>query len=233
MWLQSPSSERWLEKRTTYCRSLATMSMVGYILGLGDRHPANIMMDRHSGQIVHIDFGDCFEVTMDREKCPERVPFRLTRMIVNSMEISGVEGMFRSTCDMVMSVLRQHRDSLMAVLEAFVYDPLINWRLLDNDAPKVQIAGLGIDQESVFSLKPTSFTKRTMIEYRKVETRQQEGSFNDRAIKVTNRVNKKLTGRDFIEGETLNVHDQVDFLIKQATDEENLCQGYIGWSPFW
>jgi len=44
---------------------------------------------------------------------------------------------------------------------------------------------------------------------------------------------KKLTGRDFIEGETLNVHDQVDFLIKQATDEENLCQGYIGWSPFW
>jgi hypothetical protein len=38
------------------------MSMVGYILGLGDRHPSNLMLDRHTGKITHIDFGDCFEV---------------------------------------------------------------------------------------------------------------------------------------------------------------------------
>ena len=31
-----------------------------------------------------------------------------------------------------MRVLRENKDSLMAVLEAFVYDPLINWRLLTN-----------------------------------------------------------------------------------------------------
>lgn len=29
-----------------------------------------------------------------------------------------------------MSVLRANKESLMAVLEAFVYDPLINWRLM-------------------------------------------------------------------------------------------------------
>jgi FKBP12-rapamycin complex-associated protein len=28
-----------------------------------------------------------------------------------------------------MKVLRENKDSLMAVLEAFVYDPLISWRL--------------------------------------------------------------------------------------------------------
>ncbi len=38
------------------------MSMVGYILGLGDRHPSNIMIKKKSGKVVHIDFGDCFEV---------------------------------------------------------------------------------------------------------------------------------------------------------------------------
>ena len=38
------------------------MSMVGYILGLGDRHPSNVMLNRVTGQILHIDFGDCFEV---------------------------------------------------------------------------------------------------------------------------------------------------------------------------
>jgi hypothetical protein len=40
------------------------MSMAGYILGLGDRHPSNIMIERTSGRVVHIDFGDCFEVVL-------------------------------------------------------------------------------------------------------------------------------------------------------------------------
>lgn len=62
LWLKSPSSEVWFDRRTNYTRSLAVMSMVGYILGLGDRHPSNLMLDRLSGKILHIDFGDCFEV---------------------------------------------------------------------------------------------------------------------------------------------------------------------------
>ena len=69
--------------RANYTRSLAVMSMVGYVLGLGDRHPSNLMLDRKSGKVLHIDFGDCFEVAMQREKFPERVPFRLTRMLVS------------------------------------------------------------------------------------------------------------------------------------------------------
>jgi FKBP12-rapamycin complex-associated protein len=39
------------------------MSIVGYILGLGDRHPSNLMLHRYSGKLVHVDFGDCFEVS--------------------------------------------------------------------------------------------------------------------------------------------------------------------------
>lgn len=88
LWLRSKSSEAWLDRRTNYARSLAVMSMVGYILGLGDRHPSNLMLDRNSGKIVHIDFGDCFEVAMQRDKYPETVPFRLTRMLVNAMEVN-------------------------------------------------------------------------------------------------------------------------------------------------
>jgi len=67
LWLKSQNSEQWLDRRTNYTRSLAVMSMVGYILGLGDRHPCNLMLDRVSGKIIHIDFGDCFEVAMDRK----------------------------------------------------------------------------------------------------------------------------------------------------------------------
>ena len=118
LWLKSKSSESWLERRTRYTRSLGVMSMVGYILGLGDRHPSNLMLDRNTGQIVHIDYGDCFEVAMHREKYPERVPFRLTRMLTFAMEVSNIEGSFRITCEAVMRVIRENKESLMAVLEA-------------------------------------------------------------------------------------------------------------------
>ena len=46
---------------------------------------------------------------MRREKFPETIPFRLTRMVVNAMEVSAIEGTFRSTCERVMAVLRQHQ----------------------------------------------------------------------------------------------------------------------------
>lgn len=118
LWLKSRSSEAWLERRTNYTRSLGVMSMVGYILGLGDRHPSNLLLDRTTGKVVHIDFGDCFEVAMHREKYPERVPFRLTRMLTFAMEVSNIEGSYRITCEAVMRVIRENKDSLMAVLEA-------------------------------------------------------------------------------------------------------------------
>ncbi|KAA0190838.1 Serine/threonine-protein kinase mTOR [Fasciolopsis buskii] len=132
LWLKSHSSEAWFERRTNFVRSMATMSMVGYILGLGDRHPSNIMLSRETGKVVHIDFGDCFEVAMMREKFPEKVPFRLTRMIIAAMEVTGIDGVYRQTCEMVLSLVRTHRESLLAVLEAFIYDPLLQWVLLEN-----------------------------------------------------------------------------------------------------
>ena len=46
------------------------------------------MLDRLTGRVLHIDFGDCFEVAMIREKFPEKIPFRLTRMLTNAMEVS-------------------------------------------------------------------------------------------------------------------------------------------------
>jgi len=131
MWLQSPNSEVWLDRRLTFTQTLAANSMVGYILGLGDRHPCNLMIDKVAGTVIHIDYGDCFEVAMDRESFPEKVPFRLTRMLVNAMEASGIEGTFKTTCVEVLSVIRANAQSIEAMLQAFLHDPLINWRLLD------------------------------------------------------------------------------------------------------
>ena len=130
IWIKSKNCETWLNRRTNYSRSLAVMSIVGYILGLGDRHPSNLMMSRKTGKIIHIDFGDCFEVAMKRDKFPEKVPFRLTRMLVKALEVSGIEGTFRIISEKVMELLRNNNDSLLAILGSFLYDPLISFRLM-------------------------------------------------------------------------------------------------------
>lgn len=51
--------------------------------------------------------------------------------------MTGIDGNYKMTCESVMEVLREHKDSLMAVLEAFVYDPLLNWRLMDSKYPSI------------------------------------------------------------------------------------------------
>jgi phosphatidylinositol kinase/protein kinase (PI-3 family) len=108
LWLKSKTSDVWVERRANFTKSMAVMSMAGYILGLGDRHPSNLMLDRISGRVVHIDFGDCFEITSQRAKFPEIIPFRLTRMLTTCMGPAGIQGSYRLTCERVSFVASTH-----------------------------------------------------------------------------------------------------------------------------
>lgn len=102
------------------------MSMVGFIVGLGDRHGENILFDELTGECLHVDLNCLFEKGADFE-IPERVPFRLTHNMVEAFGICGVEGSFRKCCEFTMRVLRENKDLLMSVLETFIYDPLCEW----------------------------------------------------------------------------------------------------------
>ncbi|MCJ1320534.1 phosphatidylinositol kinase- protein kinase tor1 [Xylographa vitiligo] len=245
LWLKSKSSESWLERRTNYTRSLAVMSMVGYILGLGDRHPSNLMLDRITGKIIHIDFGDCFEVAMHREKYPERVPFRLTRMLTFAMEVSNIDGSYKLSCEAVMRVIRDNKESLMAVLEAFIHDPLLNWRLGNRESPPEPSFTSERRQSLMGDLETTQTNVRTgggsyrarnrtsALEANSGAQDENRDIQNAQAVKVLARVKEKLTGRDFKPDQELDVEEQVAKLIGQATSVENLCQHYIGWCSFW
>lgn len=46
--------------RSEFTRTTAVMSIVGYILGLGDRHGENILLDSTNGGVVHVDFNCLF-----------------------------------------------------------------------------------------------------------------------------------------------------------------------------
>ncbi|XP_011699804.1 PREDICTED: serine/threonine-protein kinase ATR isoform X2 [Wasmannia auropunctata] len=121
-----PDSYGWYEARTAYIRTTAVMSMVGYILGLGDRHGENILFDSTCGDCVHVDF-NCLFNRGEFFDWPERVPFRLTHNMVDAMGPLKIEGPFRRACQITMRVLRQESSTLLSVLTPFVYDPLVSW----------------------------------------------------------------------------------------------------------
>jgi hypothetical protein len=56
-----PHPATWYAKRLAYIRSVAVSSFVGYVMGIGDRHPQNILFDQASAELIHIDFGVAFD----------------------------------------------------------------------------------------------------------------------------------------------------------------------------
>lgn len=127
-WFVEKFSEphRWLRARDKYTKSLAVMSIVGYILGLGDRHLENLLL-LDDGGVMHVDFDCLFEKALSLG-CPEVVPFRLTHNLVDAMGITGYEGHFRRSCETTLALLREHEYTVMTALESFVHDPLNEWK---------------------------------------------------------------------------------------------------------
>lgn len=64
--------QAWYAAKTGYARSVAVSSIVGHVLGIGDRHGSNILVHEKSGEVVHIDFGIVFE--QGKVKCHRFFP---------------------------------------------------------------------------------------------------------------------------------------------------------------
>ena len=60
-WQKHKVPSLWFDMRLNYSRSVATTSIIGHVVGLGDRHVSNILMDEARGELVHIDLGIAFD----------------------------------------------------------------------------------------------------------------------------------------------------------------------------
>lgn len=56
------SSEAYFVLRQNFTKSNALMCIYIYLLGIGDRHLSNTMIDKKNGAVVGIDFGYAFGV---------------------------------------------------------------------------------------------------------------------------------------------------------------------------
>ncbi|CAH9111684.1 unnamed protein product [Cuscuta epithymum] len=201
----------WFEKRLSYTRSVAASSMVGYIVGLGDRHLMNILIHQTTAEVVHIDLGVAFEQGL-MLKTPERVPFRLTRDIIDGMGITGVEGVFRRCCEETLSVMRTNKEALLTIVEVFIHDPLYKWALSPLKALQRQ--------------KDINEDLETSLE----SSQEDECEGNKDAARALMRVKQKLDGYE--DGELRSVHGQVQQLIQDATDPDRLSHMFPGWGAW-
>ncbi|TKS86901.1 Serine/threonine-protein kinase atr [Collichthys lucidus] len=199
-----PDPTSWYSSRSAYCRSTAVMSMVGYILGLGDRHGENILFDSFTGECVHVDFnclfnkGETFDV-------PEVVPFRLTQNMVHAMGPMGTEGLFRQACEVTLRLMRDQREPLMSVLKTFLHDPLVEWSKQAKGLSKAQANETG------------------EIVNEKAKTH---------VCDIEQRLQGVIKSRNKVLGLPLSIEGHVHYLIQEATDDKLLCQMYLGWGPY-
>ena len=210
------SPARWHCAKMRYTRSVAINSMVGHILGIGDRHCSNILVHRETGEVVHIDFGIVFEQGKTL-KVPEIVPFRLTRNIVDGFGPLGTEGTFTKTAEQTLDILKENSDALLTILSALVADPLYRWTISRVQALKFQ----------------REMNEEDLDQIGKLLEDRADSDENEAAAHAIARVHEKLQGyEDGTAGEQQTTESQVQLLIEAARSQDNLSQMFPGWAPW-
>ena len=91
------------------------------------------------------------------------------------------------------------------MLKTFIYDPLVEW-----------------------SKPPRGRTNHQQIESGQVKNEMAQTHVNY----IEARLRGVLRNKSKSRGLPLSVEGQANHLIKEATDENNLCQMYIGWAAY-
>ena len=74
----SSTYEAYLYLKNRFIRNYAVVCISGYILGIGDRHLENFLINYSNGEVISIDFGYSFGAGIGLA-VPELMPFRLTK----------------------------------------------------------------------------------------------------------------------------------------------------------
>ena len=115
----------WYNAKKKYIISSAIWSMTQFLVGLGDRHPGNIMFNKKDGEVVHIDFGYVALKGLSLG-VPEIVEFRLTFNLKKNLGLFEENGLFNYICVKVLKTFKEYYKTLSARIEYYQFDPLFD-----------------------------------------------------------------------------------------------------------
>lgn len=123
----SASPEAFYMLRNNFGRSLAVICIAHWILGIGDRHLTNFLIDQNTGELIGIDFHMSFGAGIRLAPLPELTPFRLTAQFVNALSPLRTHGLLSECMAHVLRKLAMEEKTLVTTLDAFVREPSMNW----------------------------------------------------------------------------------------------------------
>lgn len=234
----SASPEAFLTLRSHFAKTHACLSVCQYILGIGDRHLSNFMVDMETGGMIGIDFGHAFGSATQFLPVPELMPFRLTRQLINLMLPLKESGTLQSIMVHTLRALTNNHELLMNTMDVFIKEPSLDWQVFARKQAKTQ----GINSED----KDAAWYPRQKIQ----NARKKLEGFNPAFVMrddlmLGHKSNPwykpmeavclgdeavNIRAREPESG--LSVESQVACLIDQAMDPNILGRTYTGWEPW-
>uniref|UniRef100_A0AAR2IVV3 DNA-dependent protein kinase catalytic subunit n=1 Tax=Pygocentrus nattereri TaxID=42514 RepID=A0AAR2IVV3_PYGNA len=237
----STTPEAFLSLRSHFASSHALLCVSHWVLGIGDRHLSNFMINTETGGMVGIDFGHAFGSATQFLPVPELMPFRLTRQFVTLMRPMAESGLIRSVMVHSLRAFRNDPDLLLNTMDVFVKEPSLDWK---NFAVKQLKKGgtwtENVDTQEInwYPLQKVNFARRKLEGANPSVITSEElclgfekaAAFN--AMQAVVRGSEEHNIRARLGEKDLSVEDQVDCLIDQATDPNLLGRVWIGWEPW-
>eukprot|EP00698_Gefionella_okellyi_P020660 TRINITY_DN6517_c0_g2_i1.p1 TRINITY_DN6517_c0_g2~~TRINITY_DN6517_c0_g2_i1.p1 ORF type:complete len:3836 (-),score=923.59 TRINITY_DN6517_c0_g2_i1:17-10561(-) len=230
------SPEAYIAVRSRFASSLATLSIAGYIVGLGDRHLENFLLDNSTGHVIGIDFGMAFGLATTLLPVVEIIPFRMTRQFTAFFDPLGPAVLKKYMCKS-LSALRNAREVLMTVMSVFANEPLVDWA-----APAVK-KGKGAtttqsttspaeEKLNIADLKLRGYSSAHVMTQELKTLLKQKLPMTPAHGHLERLVNSGSTNKSVGAGICATVEQQVDCMFEHATDVNILGRTWQGWMPW-
>ena len=252
----SESRQAWHTARMLYTRSCAVSSVVGHVLGIGDRHSQNILVHEKTGEVVHIDFGIVFEqgkvshileVYFVMMSChtlhSHSLNVSIFQIFLFQCLLTPETVPFRLTRDIVDGMGPSGTEGV------FSHAAELTMKVLRDNAPTLLtiLSAVVSDPLYKWSVSPLKARKREIeqnnsaVENTLIENNNSLRSDDDTLVETENdaanraiaKISEKLQGyEEGTRGEKQSVEGQVQLLINSAREHDNLCRLYEGWAPW-
>ncbi|CAM9754681.1 unnamed protein product [Ectocarpus sp. 6 AP-2014] len=249
----APSPEAFLTCRGGFARSLATLNACSYVLGIGDRHLDNFLLDTMTGTVVGIDFGAAFGIAHTELGVPELIPFRLTNQFQNLLQPLDSVGLLKGHMVSTLQALRAGREVLLATMDVFLNEPVMDWisEGVERRQAKTKRGGGGGSGEDATDEGLTGQPRPPFEARRKIKNAKRKLLGENPAAVLIDDLGQNLSVKqlgslaklkaiswgssgDRVRSKPehregwLSVEDQVDCLIDLATDPDVLGRQWVG-----
>ncbi|XP_069777633.1 DNA-dependent protein kinase catalytic subunit isoform X2 [Narcine bancroftii] len=237
----STTPEAFLTLRSHFASSHALMCVSHWILGIGDRHLSNFMINLETGGMVGIDFGHAFGSATQFLSVPELMPFRLTPQFLNLMLPMKESGLIYNTMVHGLRAFRLDPDLLLSTMDVFVKEPSLDWKNLEQKQLQKKgtwIKDVKTNEINWYPMQKVNCAKKkleganpSLITREELRLGHEKSEVYKNYIAVTKGDERyNIRAREPDEG--LSVEQQVECLIDQATDPNILGRVWIGWEAW-